>query len=371
MTLPPSSWRFLHPLSTQGSKIRLVFAGRHFQAALGSVRAHLLSSHPELYKAVDLIHAPSQHDLMREAPTAHVAIPFMEHFDTEFIQAASPNLRLIQQYGVGLERVDIQAATRHGIAVSNVPAAGSGNAESTAEHALMLSMMLLRHVHSDLPRRFENRQLGGLPLPRTLHGKRVTVVGFGSVGSLLCEYLVALGAHVTAIRNREWCPVQDEHVVVAEKVSCITRALPTTDVLILCCQLTNETWHLLDTDMVKLLPRGALVVNVGRGPLVEYNAILTALQDGTIGGFASDVGVGGHASNKPSEPWDPTDELSLHPNTIFTPHVGGYCDESYGPEGKITHAVVQAIESVIQGRPPRVWVNQPAIWNGNNDAGSK
>uniref|UniRef100_A0A7S4HHJ2 D-isomer specific 2-hydroxyacid dehydrogenase NAD-binding domain-containing protein n=1 Tax=Odontella aurita TaxID=265563 RepID=A0A7S4HHJ2_9STRA len=351
------SWRCLRPLRRT---CRVVFAGPHFQAGLESTRRLLESRNAGGDGdgdggGVELIHAPTDEDLMMAAPTADVALPFMQHFDKDFISSA-PHLRLIQQFGVGLERVDVEEATRNGIAVSNVPAIGSGNAEATSEHALFLAMSLLRRAFHDLPRRFEDGELGGLPLPRTLRGKHVTVVGYGAVGSTLCHYLVTLGAHVTAVRRREWCPIRDEEVKV-KMLPCIKESLPTTDIVILACTATPETWHLLNDDTIALLKPGALVVNVARGPLVEYNAILEAVKTGAVGGFASDVGVG-HPS-KPSEPWDPHDELSRHPNTIFTPHVGGYCDISYGEHGKITEAVVNSIECAIRGKPPPNWVNRP------------
>ena len=354
----PPSWRFLQPLAS-GSKCRVVFAGPHFQAGLASTKA-LLRRSQDLHHRVEVIHAPTKADLMAEAPTADVALPFMEFFNSDFIRAA-PRLRLIQQFGVGLERVDMEEATRSGVAVGNVPGHGSGNAESTAEHAMMLTMMLLRHVNSDLPRRFKQKELGGLPLPRTLLGKRVTVVGYGSVGSTLCSYLIHMGANVTAIRNRKWCHIEDADVV-AKKLPCIKQALPNTDVLILACTVTPATWHLMNKETLSLLPDGAIVVNIGRGPLVEYAAILDALKSGKVGGFASDVGVS-HDS-KPSEPWDPDDQLSNMNNTIFTPHVGGYCDLSYGEDGHITAAVAAGIKSVINCEPPPVWVNKPQsdVW---------
>jgi phosphoglycerate dehydrogenase-like enzyme len=83
--------------------------------------------------------------------------------------------------------------------------------------------------------------------------------------------------------------------------------------------------------------------------------MLDALTSGTIGGFASDVGIGGHPTNKPSEPWDPHDELSQFPNVLFTPHVGGYTDYSYSIMAK---KVVDSIEHIIRGEPPPVWVNK-------------
>jgi phosphoglycerate dehydrogenase-like enzyme len=293
------------------------------------------------------------------APMADVAIPFMQRFHADFLRAAS-QLRLIIQFGVGLEGVDIDEATRQGIAVSNIPANETGNAQATAEHALFLSIALLRRAFDELPRRFRNGELGGLPAPQSLYKKRVTVVGYGSVGSTLCHYLTTMGATVTAVRRQSWeepANITNETTDANPRVvqsTCLRKALPTTDLLILACTLTPETHHMMDHDTLSRLPRGALVVNVGRGPLVEYSAVWSALQSGAIGGFASDVGVGGHPT-KPSEPWNPCDPLSQHPNTIFTPHVGGYTEYSYGI---MADKVLRAIDNVIHGKPPEVWVNR-------------
>jgi phosphoglycerate dehydrogenase-like enzyme len=343
-----TKWRFAGPIVERACKV--VFAGPHFQASLGYTR-NLLEEKKIGSSKIELIHAPTDEELMAVAPQADVALPFMQRFNKDFISSAQ-NLRLIMQYGVGLEGVDVEEATRQGIAVSNIPAAGSGNSEATSEHALLLSLSLLRHAKNELPRRFQAGELGGLPIPRTLYKKNVTVVGYGAVGSTLCRYLVTLGANVTAVR-RKWPPTDNQYLEGIERKTTLQQALPGTDLLILACTMTPDTFHLINHETIKLLPKGALLVNVGRGPLVEYNAIMEALDIGAIGGFASDVGVG-HPC-KPSEPWDPSDPLSIHPNAYFTPHVGGYCDFSYGPMAK---AVVDAVECVIRGEPPAVWVNR-------------
>lgn len=214
-------------------------------------------------------------------------------------------------------------------------------------------MSLLRHATYELPRRFQSGELGGLPIPRTLYQKNVTVVGYGAVGSTLCRYLVALGANVTAVRRRKWPLIPSNDDLQIKRETLLQEALPTTDLLILACTMTLETRHLINKETIQLLPKGSLIVNVGRGPLVEHSAVLEALESGAIGGFASDVGVGHHF--KPSEPWDPKDALSRHPNTLFTPHVGGYCDFSYI---RMAEAVVDAIECVVRGKPPPVWANE-------------
>jgi phosphoglycerate dehydrogenase-like enzyme len=345
-------WRFQKPLTTT---CRIVFAGPHFQAGLTQARRVL--ARKGLLEQVELIHAQTRQELLTAIPTAHVALPFMERFDDAVFEAAVANenetLRLVMQFGVGLEGVDVESATEKGIAVSNIPAQKTLNAEATAEHGVFLAMSLLRYAH-DLPRRFDAKELGGLPIPRTLFGKRVTVVGYGAVGSTLAKYLTELGAHVTVVRRRPWSTEDNnDDSGSIQRAHSLAEALPTTDLVILACPATPETLHMMNDDTLALLPEGALIVNIGRGPLVEHGAILRALDSGQVGGFASDVGVG--HPDKPSEPWDPSDALSRHPRTLFTPHIGGYSDASYE---HMSEAVVRAIECVIRGESPPVWVNK-------------
>ena len=142
-----------------------MFSGSQFQAGLENTRQLLRERN--LQDSIELVHAPTDGDVMRLAPTVDVALPFMQRFDAAFLQAAT-KLVLVQQYGVGLEGIDIQTATKLGIAVSNVPANGTGNAQATSEHALLLSMSLLRQTATELPKRLQNQILGGLPAPKTL-----------------------------------------------------------------------------------------------------------------------------------------------------------------------------------------------------------
>lgn len=342
-----SQWRFLNkPISRFPCKI--LFAGSHFPSSLPYTQRILKQR--GLEGQVEIHVAQTRKEILGVIPTVDVAVPFMEPFDAEFFAASSDMLQLVMQFGVGLEGVDIAAATSRGIAVSNIPAEASGNAQATSEFALYLAMSLLRYSNS-LDARLQDKMLGGLPIPRSLYEKNCTVVGYGSVGKILCRYLTTLGAHVSVVRKRPW--IVDEAGGRIIVVDSLMKALPTTDILFLACPLTPETHFLLNEETLRKLPRGSLVVNVGRGPLVEYNAINAALQSGHIGGFASDVGVG-HPT-KPSEPWDPHDELSLESNVIFTPHVAGYTDVAYE---KMAFAFVDAIECILHGQPPPIWVNQ-------------
>ena len=382
-----SCWRFAQQQQPWSSvvrvpsttkKLRVALAGSHFPACYPYTQRVLQQRN--LDSQIELLPANTWQDLMDMAPHIHAAIPFMERFTADFIKAA-PNLQLIQQQGVGLEGVDIATATNEGIAVCNIPSKGTANAEATAEHGLLLTMMLLRNTHNDLPQRFTNQTMGAYPLPRTLLGQRITVVGYGAVGSQLCQYLIALGASkVTAVRKRPWSTtnttitdnnnnsstggggggatsseiiVPTNHTTIFHQSNNLDDELPTTDVLILCCAMTPETHHIVNEDRLRCMPTGSYVINIGRGPLVEYHAILNALNHHHIAGYASDVGVGHDI--KPSEPWDPLDPLSIHPNTIFTPHVGGNCDIVVQ---NMAETIVTNLERIRQGEEPYHWVNK-------------
>ena len=123
-----------------------------------------------------------------------------------------------------------------------------------------------------------------------------------------------------------------------------TKALPSTDLLILTCTRTPETVHMIHADTLRLFPPTALVVNIGRGPWVAYDALRDALEDNRIAGLAS------------SEPWDPADALSRHPHTLFTPHVGGWlCGLLEWENGRVGGGCNR--ERDVGERPPAVWVN--------------
>jgi phosphoglycerate dehydrogenase-like enzyme len=362
----PTAWRFLDPL-VSGQEFNVVFAGPHFHAGLPTIQQEIdrrKDCQPCLamddgqpstlykYDNIRLIHAPTEEQLFKQASIAHIALPFMERFTADFFApTTTPNLRLAIQFGVGLEGIDIEAATKAGVAVSNVPADGTGNAQATSEHAIYLAISLLRQAGHEYPRRFRERSLGGVPLPRTLYKKKVTVVGYGAVGSCLVQYLATMGADVSVVRQRPW---DNNAATDIQKANSLNDVLPETQILFLACPLTQETLHIVNDESISKLPEGALVINIARGGLVEYHAMLKALQSGQVGGFASDVGIG--HTTKPSEPWDPDDEICKLLNVFFTPHVGGYCDASYDVMSK---RIVDAIENVILGKPPPVWVNSP------------
>jgi phosphoglycerate dehydrogenase-like enzyme len=266
-----------------------------------------------------------------------VVIPAMARIGAAEMDAGQ--FRLIQQWGVGLEGVDLAAARARGIWVANVPSGGTGNAESVAELAVLLILALLR--------RFPEAQAGvrtgwlGAPLGQSLLGSTVCLLGLGNVGSALARRLRPFGAELIGVGRR---PDGDHvaHLGLARyyAIGALHAALAAADVVVLCLPVTAETRELIDAAALGAMRPSAYLVNVARGPLVEYAALREALASGRLAGAGLDVFW--------QEPIPPDDPLFAH-NVIATPHVGGVTDKGYNG---IADAVAANVERLRRGEPP-------------------
>ena len=263
-------------------------------------------------------------NVLEEVENAHVLIPYMSKLP-ELILSKGKSLRLVQQFGVGLEGVDVDTASKHDIAVCNIPAVGSGNDVSVAEHTLFLLLSLLRKA-PELRRNF-NAQLLGMPLGETLEGKRVVILGYGNVGMLLTRKLRALGASVAVIRQSLWTEEEAKAVDIALSVGSSRDTLQETmrrcfredsaHILIIACPLTAQTSGVVD-EGVLCGDRPIYVVNVARGAVIDQPSLEKALDAGKIAGLGLDVFW--------SEPFDPNSWIvdDTKHNVICTGHVGGH-----------------------------------------------
>jgi phosphoglycerate dehydrogenase-like enzyme len=266
-----------------------------------------------------------------------VVVPAMARIGADAMDAGQ--FRLIQQWGVGLEGVDLAAARARGIWVANVPSGGMGNAESVAELAMLLILALLR--------RFPEAQAGvragllGAPLGRSLLGRTICLVGLGHVGSALARRLQPFGVALSGVGRRP----DDSHVAHLgltryHPMDALHAALAAADVVVLCLPVTPETRGLIDAAALAALQPSAYLVNVARGPLVDYAALREALAAGRLAGAGLDVFW--------QEPIPPDDPLLAY-NVIATPHVGGVTDRGYGG---IADAVAANVERLRRGEPP-------------------
>lgn len=293
-------------------------------------------------------------EVLRRGSTADVLLPTMARVDGALMDAVS-GLRLVQQWGAGLEGVDVPAATARRIAVANVPTAGTGNAESVAEWCVLAALALARRLR-EAERTIRAGESWGVPAGRALLGRTAGIVGLGGIGRALAARLRPFGMRLFAVRRRpdpalaaslglDWLGGMDE----------LPALLSQSDFLFLCVPLSPETRGLLDARSLALLPPGAVVVNPGRGGVVAEDALADALAAGRIAGAGLDVFE--------REPLDPTAPLLARDDVVATPHVAGVTDVSYRG---IARGVADNVRRLLSGEPLRNCVNADALQGGSS-----
>lgn len=184
---------------------------------------------------------------------------------------------LVALRSAGFNHIDLQAASRLGLTVARVPAYSP---HSVAEHTVALLLSLNRKIHRAYVRtRDHNFRLEGL-LGFDLHGRRIGLVGLGKIGHIVAAIMKGFGCEVVAY---DIYPSSEIPMVTLEEL------LQTSDVVSLHCPLTPQTLHLLNRERIALMKPGALLINTGRGGLVDSRALIGALKSGHLGGLALDV----------------------------------------------------------------------------------
>ncbi|POX66784.1 phosphoglycerate dehydrogenase [Microbacterium sp. Ru50] len=247
----------------------------------------------------------------------------------EAVLAAAPRLRVLARYGVGVDRVDLDAAAARGVIVTRTPGA---NAIAVAELAIGLVLAAARGI----PRLDEAVRAGEWP---RLEGKELTggtagIVGFGAIGRLVAERARGLG--MTAIAYDPMLPDEAFAQAGVERVE-IDELCRRSDVVTLHVPLLPETRHLLDERRLGLLPPGAIVVNTARGGLLDEAAARRALDEGRLHGVAVDV----YETEPPS-----SSPLVGHPGVVATPHAGGHTG---GAVQRMTDQSIDALVTALRG----------------------
>lgn len=314
--------------------MKIILCGHTFPAAREALSALLPDD--------ELVPADAP-DLPRAVRTADVLVPLMGRLDAALIAATSA--RLIQQWGAGVDGVDIAAATSRGIPVCNVPSDATLNAVSTAEHALLLMLGVARRLQS-CPRIFQEGSWG-IPRGEALFGGVALIVGFGRIGKALARRLRAMGMRVDAIRRVPEPGEAERHGL---------RRLGTPDDLVrfaadadfvVCTAAADHAGRdLIHAGVLRAMKPTAILVNVSRGALVNETDLLAALADGTIAGAGLDVFR--------QEPVPADHPLLGRENVLATPHIGGVTRQSY--EG-IAAIVSDNIRRIRVGEPLRYCVN--------------
>ncbi|KAK9822438.1 hypothetical protein WJX74_008563 [Apatococcus lobatus] len=335
-------------MSSTAGPLKVLFCGQSFDKAFFYTKESLTKKNAMNIEVTRC----SLPEVPEHAQQAHVVVPFMALVDRPLLQAAQ-SLRLIIQYGVGVEGVNIPAATAHGIWVSNIPSGATGNATSCAEHAIFLALACLKQVHAMAASVREQRI--GLPTGETLFSKTALVIGYGGIARELVPRLQAFGTKLILVRRSSWEGDQpqtsgwDVHLASWKDLSSL---LPQADLVFLTCSLNDETRGLVDSSFLSKCKPGVRIVNVARGGLLDYDAVLKEL-DGKIGALGLDV--------QWSEPFDPEDPVAKHSRVYLTPHVAGVTELSYRTMADL---LAEQIIRASELQPPTVQLNQidPSEW---------
>ena len=248
--------------------------------------------------------------------------------------AASPGLRAISNYAVGVDNVDVEAATACGIPVGNTPGVLT---ESTADLAVTLMLALMRRLSEAEAEVRAGEWLTWEParlLGRDLHSATVLVVGPGRIGRAVARRVEGFGAKV----------------IEAGRGDPLEPALEQADVVTLHCPLTDETRGLIAVGELAAMRPGAYLVNTARGPIVDHAALLDALREGSIAGAALDV-------TEP-EPLPPDHPLQDAPNLLVVPHVAS---ATHATRAAMAEIAVDNLLAGLRGEPMPHCVNADAL----------
>jgi D-3-phosphoglycerate dehydrogenase len=258
--------------------------------------------------------------------------------------AAAPHLAFVQMPQVGVDSCDLDALAGAGVPVANVAGA---NARSVAEWAVGAAFALCRRFAwgdrrvraGQWPQR-ELLRLGA----HELHTKRVGMLGFGAIGAEAARLFAALGCPVSYWSRRRHPEAAAAAGGAAHRD--LDDLLANSDILVVAVPLNRDTAGLLGPGRLALLPRGAMVINVARGGIVDEGALLAGLDEGRLAGAALDV--------FDAEPLPVDHPLRAHEDILLSPHVAGGTGQA---QLNIISLVVENIAAAVAGRPVRNVVN--------------
>lgn len=256
--------------------------------------------------------------------------------------ACLPDLRLIALTATGADNIDLAACRAQGIAVCNVRGYAG---PSVPEHALALMLALARNLKGWQRSLAQGRwQESGRfcffdhPI-MDLAGRRLGIIGRGNIGQDLGQRAAALGLEVCYAESLSGGEPAPDRLP-------LDQLLQSADIISLHCPLTERTRHLIGERELALMKPGALLINVGRGGLVDEQALLAALRSGHLGGAGFDV-----ASQEPPAPDHPLMQALALPNFILTPHVAW---ASQGAMQRLADQVIENIDAFLAGSPLRL-----------------
>jgi D-3-phosphoglycerate dehydrogenase len=302
---------------------------------------NLLSATPEI-EVVDV--AGKAGELDKVIAGAHALIVRSETRVTASLMARAPHLRVVARAGTGVDTIDVQAATRRGVAVMNAPGA---NTVSAGEHAMGLLLSLVRRI-SDAAAAMRAGQWDRKKFEGTeLRGKTIGIVGLGRIGGHVAQLARAFGMQV--VGHDPYLPPErasELHV----RLLPLDQLLRTADVVTLHVALTDQTHHLIDANRLKLMKPTAVLINTARGELVDEGALADAIKEKRIGGAALDVFS--------VEPLPADSPLRGLDRVILTPHLAASTSEA---QERVAMEISTAVRDALVAGDLSFAINVPGM----------
>ena len=291
-----------------------ILVSAHFPA---DAAARMETAARERGQSIRWIHLPADPDARLDAvalaavEVAFFSVDIFETVNRAFFSAVrkAPNIRWLHVFNVGVDHPVFTAMLESGLRITT--SAGT-SAIPIAQTAITGLLMLARGfpIWLEAQRRHQWRQMRGAEQPPDLAGQSLCVLGLGAIGAEIARLGAALGLNVIGIRRSPRRP--DEPIEEIHPPSALEQVLPRCQWLAVACPLTAETRRLIDAQAIARLPRGARIINVGRGEIVDERALIDALQRSHLGGAYLDVFE--------KEPLPPDSPLWDLPNVIISPH---------------------------------------------------
>jgi D-3-phosphoglycerate dehydrogenase len=259
------------------------------------------------------------------------------------VMDALPRLRVIGRYGIGVDNIDVEAASERGIAVVNAP---GFCAREVAEHTMMFILACARKLGflDKCMRRGDWARDKASPM-RGLYTQTLGLIGFGRIGREVARRAAACGMKIMA--HDPYLPKNEAEQYGVTMVS-LHELLRESDFVSLHAPLTRETRHLLGETELREMKPTAYLINTGRGPLVDEPALLKALKEGWIAGAALDVFE--------TEPLPASSPLLQYDNVLLTPHTGGLSNET---QELLRRTIAKAMADILLGK----WPEGPELHN--------
>lgn len=263
---------------------------------------------------------------------------------TEKIMEAGKNLKVIGRAGVGVDNIDLDAATKHGIIVINAP---DGNTISTSEHTFAMMMAAARNIpqayKKTISGEWDRKSFVGVEL----NNKTLGILGLGRIGAEVAKRARAFGMHIMAY---DPFLTEERAEKLGVQIASIDEICRQADFITVHTPLTKETHHLISKPQFEQMKKGVRIINCARGGIIDESALLEAIDQGIVAGAAFDV-----FENEPPAPNHP---FFSHPNIIVTPHLGASTVEA---QENVAIDVSEEVLHILRGQPFKNAVNMPPV----------